>query len=76
MRVIGRIDIKNEYVIKGIHLEGLRKLGDPDKFFNDFLDYISIDEDEFWNTIDQFRPNHLWEKVNGDWRLKHTVHDH
>ena len=48
----------------------------PDKFFNDFLDYISIDEDEFWNTIDQFRPNHLWEKVNGDWRLKHTVHDH
>ena len=32
MRVIGRIDIKNEYVIKGIHLEGLRKLGDPNKF--------------------------------------------
>lgn len=28
-RVISRIDVKNEYVIKGIHLEGLRKVGDP-----------------------------------------------
>jgi len=29
MRVISRLDIKNEFVIKGIHLEGLRKVGDP-----------------------------------------------
>ncbi|GAB1258115.1 glycosyl amidation-associated protein WbuZ [Aurantivibrio plasticivorans] len=29
MRVIARLDIKNEFVIKGIHLEGLRKVGDP-----------------------------------------------
>jgi cyclase len=29
MRIIARLDIKNEYVIKGIHLEGLRKVGDP-----------------------------------------------
>ncbi len=28
-RLIARLDIKNEYVIKGIHLEGLRKVGDP-----------------------------------------------
>lgn len=29
MRVIARLDVKNEWVIKGIHLEGLRKVGDP-----------------------------------------------
>lgn len=29
LRIIPRLDIKNEYVIKGIHLEGLRKVGDP-----------------------------------------------
>ena len=29
IRVIARIDVKNEYVIKGIHLEGLRKVGNP-----------------------------------------------
>lgn len=28
-RIAARIDVKNEYVIKGIHLEGLRKVGDP-----------------------------------------------
>lgn len=31
MRVIARIDIKNEFVIKGIHLEGLRKVGQPNE---------------------------------------------
>lgn len=29
MRLIARLDIKNEWVIKGIHLEGLRKVGSP-----------------------------------------------
>ena len=29
MRIIARIDIKNNFVIKGINLEGLRKIGDP-----------------------------------------------
>jgi cyclase len=29
VRVIARLDVKNQFVIKGIHLEGLRKVGDP-----------------------------------------------
>lgn len=29
MRLIARLDIKNDWVIKGIHLEGLRKVGRP-----------------------------------------------
>ena len=29
MRIISRLDIKNNFVIKGINLEGLRKVGDP-----------------------------------------------
>jgi len=31
MRVIARLDVKNAFVIKGIHLEGLRKVGDPNE---------------------------------------------
>ena len=27
MRIIARLDIKNEFLIKGINLEGLRKIG-------------------------------------------------
>jgi cyclase len=29
LRLIARLDVKNQHVIKGIHLEGLRKIGDP-----------------------------------------------
>lgn len=29
VRIIARVDVKNGFVIKGIHLEGLRKVGDP-----------------------------------------------
>ena len=49
IRVIARIDVKNEHVIKGIHLEGLRKVGNPNelakKYYNqgaDELFYIDI----------------------------------
>jgi cyclase len=44
MRVIARIDIKNDYVIKGIHLEGLRKVGDPNalavRYYNEGAEEI------------------------------------
>lgn len=43
-RIIARIDVKNEFVIKGIHLEGLRKVGDPNemaiKYYLDGIDEI------------------------------------
>tara|TARA_Y100000741_G_C18251213_1_gene557376 strand:- start:1256 stop:1996 length:741 start_codon:yes stop_codon:yes gene_type:complete len=32
MRIISRLDIKNEFLIKGLSLEGLRKLGNPNDF--------------------------------------------
>ena len=36
MRVIARVDIKGEFVIKGVCFEGLRKLGDPKEFCNKY----------------------------------------
>jgi len=43
-RIIARLDIKNDYVIKGIHLEGLRKVGNPNemakKYYNQGIDEI------------------------------------
>ena len=44
MRIIPRLDIKNNFVIKGINLEGLRKVGDPNKlgikYYNEKADEI------------------------------------
>ena len=31
MRIISRLDIKNNFVIKGINLEGFRKIGNPNE---------------------------------------------
>jgi len=43
-RLIARIDVKNDDAIKGIHLEGLRKVGDPNelakRYYLDGIDEI------------------------------------
>lgn len=31
-RVISRLDVKPPHLVKGVHLEGLRRVGDPEKF--------------------------------------------
>ena len=43
MRIISRVDIKNNFVIKGIQMEGLRKIGDP---FNILKKYCDQGADE------------------------------
>lgn len=45
----------------------------PQKYFNEFLHYISTSEEQFWDTVDRFRSPHLWEKNNEDWNLKHCI---
>ena len=49
-RLIARIDVKNEYVIKGIHLEGLRKVGDPNQMARSYYDG-GIDEIIFMDAV-------------------------
>lgn len=47
-RVIARLDVKPTNLVKGIHLEGFRKLGDPssfaDKYYSDGADEISYQD--------------------------------
>jgi N-acetyl sugar amidotransferase len=45
----------------------------PDKYFDEFLDYMDIDEEHFWKVVDCYRSPHLWEKINGHWKLKYLV---
>lgn len=44
MRLIARLDVKAPYLIKGVHLEGLRKMGDPrefaERYYADGIDEI------------------------------------
>ncbi|HMZ38120.1 MAG TPA: HisA/HisF-related TIM barrel protein, partial [Leptospiraceae bacterium] len=43
IRLIGRLDIKGPNLIKGIHLEGLRVIGDPQEFARKYYEQ-GIDE--------------------------------
>jgi cyclase len=46
MRIIPRLDIKNDFVVKGINLEGLRKIGNPsdllEKYYKQGADEICL----------------------------------
>lgn len=45
----------------------------PKRHFKEFLEYLDITEGHFWEVIDRYRQGHLWEKLNGEWKLKHVV---
>lgn len=49
-RLIARLDVKNQFVIKGIHLEGLRKIGDPNEIAKKYYDE-GIDEIIFMDGV-------------------------
>jgi len=50
IRIIARIDVKNAHVIKGIHLEGLRKVGNPNELAKKYYEN-GIDEIVFMDAV-------------------------
>jgi cyclase len=76
MRVIARIDIKNDYVIKGIHLEGLRKVGDPNalavRYYNEGAEEI-IFMDAVASLYERNNLFHIIEKACQDVFIPITV---
>lgn len=45
----------------------------PVKYYKEFLEYVDMPDREFKDTCDSFRSPHLWAKVKGEWKLRHTV---
>jgi len=74
-------EIRHGYITRdeGVRLVNKYDHEFPEKYFKDFLEYINMPEEEFYETLDKFRPNHLWEKKGNDykycnnWVLKHKV---
>ncbi len=68
-------EIRNEKITREEGVQLVRKFEQefPKKYFKEFLEYISVTEEEFHSTIDKFRSPHLWTKDNGEWKLRHTV---
>jgi cyclase len=76
IRVIARIDIKNEYVVKGIQLEGLRKIGNPNEIAKRYYEE-GIDEIIFMDAVaayyDRNSLSHIIEKACKDIFVPITV---
>jgi|TARA_B110000027_G_scaffold28339_1_gene31097 N-acetyl sugar amidotransferase len=45
----------------------------PIKYFKDILNYLEIDEKEFNQITDRFRPEHIWKKEKDKWILRSAV---
>ncbi len=64
IRLIARLDIKGPNVIKGVHLEGLRVMGDPQDFARRYYE-DGIDELIYMDTVASlYGRNHLTEIVS------------
>ena len=45
----------------------------PKKYFKDFLNYLDITEEYFWEVVDSWRPEHLWKKEDEEWIFKEFI---
>lgn len=45
----------------------------PDRYFKEVMEYIDMNPESFVERCDQFRSPHLWQKENGDWKLRCPV---
>jgi N-acetyl sugar amidotransferase len=78
---IGRATYDASQEIRNHHLTreeglGLVKRFDgefPDRYFAEVMDYIGMTPERFHELADAARSPHLWHKVDGTWRLRHTV---
>ena len=45
----------------------------PKKYYQEFLEYCDITEQEFNDVIDMWRSDHIWIFGDNEWKLKHPV---
>ena len=45
----------------------------PDRYFDEIMEYIDMKPERFHDLCDEFRSPHLWNKVDGKWKLRHNV---
>lgn len=69
------IEIRNNIITREEGVALVKKYDGefPKLYFKEILEYLNMSENEFFDTIDKFRPDHLWEKEGKEWKLKYAV---
>lgn len=45
----------------------------PQKYYDEFLGYIDMTDDDFWRVVEHYRRDHIWKKQGTEWRLREQV---
>jgi len=45
----------------------------PEEYFEDFLRFHDISEEEFWEIVDKFRNRDIWKMSGNQWKLKNPL---
>lgn len=71
-KILNTEDYKlNNRIAKKYSKENINKF--PKKYLGEFLEYVDINENEFWKTVNNFRSPHLWKMINEKWNIKKTI---
>ena len=62
-----------EVVVEAVKIVNRLQNEFPKEYFNDFLRFHNITEEEFLGTVERFRNPDLWNKENGQWSLKYPL---
>lgn len=58
---------------EGVELVRLYDHEFPEQFLDDYLQYMNLTRETFFEVIDKYRDAELWEQTGNGWNLKHQV---
>ena len=69
-------EIRNDKITREEGVNLIKKYDNefPKKYFKECLEYMEMNEEDLFLTIDKFRSPHLWRKINKEWKLLHQVY--
>lgn len=68
-------EVRNKHITREEAVALVRRFDGefPDRYFQEVMDYLGMESERFFELCDSARSPHLWEKVQGQWRLRHVV---
>ena len=69
-------EIRNKHLVRDEGVALVKRFDGefPDRYFVEIMEYLDLDPEYFkTELVDKYRSPHLWTKVNGEWKLRHTA---
>ena len=69
-------DIRRHHITReeGVRLVGRYDGEFPGRYYQEFLDYLGIDDQQFWDVCDKYRSlSNVWKKIDDNWVMTNPV---